>query len=210
MIRSVQPEFLPPDPYAEATPPAQPASRPVFLPPSATHPAPAEAQNNRAVVSLIFGSGSLGLLVFSAGVLFFLTLPASIVAWILGNRAKRLGTAPDQANVAVIIADDRDDHGDVGLVARALHALGAGAEDPAGDRRRQGDEEEQPGAEGQQAEAARPEDERPDGLVVLGLLRGRRERGVRRQEDRGARPAGAPAASPNADRAAGTRAAPRA
>ena len=104
MIRTVQPEFLPPDPYAEAPPPAQPASRPVFLPPNATHPAPAEAQNNRAVVSLIFGSGSLGLLVFSAGVLFFLTLPASIVAWILGNRAKRLGTAPDQANVAVIIA----------------------------------------------------------------------------------------------------------
>ena len=29
------------------------------------------------------------------GVLFFLTLPGSVVAWILGNRAKRLGTARD-------------------------------------------------------------------------------------------------------------------
>ena len=94
MIRSVQPEFLPPDPHAEAPPPAQPASRPVFLPPNATQPAPAEAQNNRAVASLIFGSGSLGLLFFSAGVLFFLTLPASIVAWILGNRAKRRAARP--------------------------------------------------------------------------------------------------------------------
>ena len=36
--------------------------------------------------------------------LFFLTVPASIVAWVLGNRAKRLGSARDQANVAVIIA----------------------------------------------------------------------------------------------------------
>jgi hypothetical protein len=100
----VQPEFLPPDPYAEAPPAAQPGSRPVFLPPNATLPASAQAQNNRAVAALIFGSGSLGLLVFSAGLLFFLTLPASIAGWILGNRGKRLGTGRDQANVAVIIA----------------------------------------------------------------------------------------------------------
>ena len=33
--RAVQPEFLPPDPYAEAPPAPQPASRPVFLPPDA-------------------------------------------------------------------------------------------------------------------------------------------------------------------------------
>jgi hypothetical protein len=100
----VQPEFLPPDPHAQA-PPAPPlAARPAFLPPNATHPAPAQAQNNRAVASLIFGSGSLGLLFFSAGLLFFLTLPGSIAAWILGSRAKRLGTERDQANVAVIIA----------------------------------------------------------------------------------------------------------
>ena len=65
---------------------------------------PQQAQNNRAVASLIFGSGSLGLLFFSAGLLFFLTLPASIVGWILGNRAKRRAPRRDQANVAVIIA----------------------------------------------------------------------------------------------------------
>jgi hypothetical protein len=100
----VQPEFLPPDPHAPAPPAPQPASRPAFLPPSAARPAAGQTQNNRAVASLIFGSGSLGLLFFSAGVLFFLTVPGSIVAWVLGNRAKRADTARDQANVAVIIA----------------------------------------------------------------------------------------------------------
>jgi hypothetical protein len=100
----VQPEFLPPDPQAPAPPAPQSAGRPVFLPPNATHPASPQAQNNRATASLIVGSGSLGLLFFSAGLLFFLTLPGSVVAWILGNRAKRLATGRDQANVAVIIA----------------------------------------------------------------------------------------------------------
>jgi hypothetical protein len=100
----VQPEFLPPDPYAEAPPAAQPVSRPVFLPPNATLPASAQAQNNRAVAALIFSAGSLGLLVFSAGLLFSLTIPGSIAGWIIGNRAKRLETGRDQANVAVIIA----------------------------------------------------------------------------------------------------------
>jgi hypothetical protein len=101
---AVQPQFLPPDPHAEAPPTPQPTSRPVFLPPSATGAAPAEAQNNKAVWALIFGSGSLGLLVFSAGLLFFLTLPASIAGWVLGSRAKRASNGRDQANVAVIIA----------------------------------------------------------------------------------------------------------
>ena len=64
----------------------------------------AQPQNTKAVWALIFGSGSLGLLVFSAGLLFFLTLPGSIAGWILGNRAKRAETGRDQANVAVIIA----------------------------------------------------------------------------------------------------------
>jgi hypothetical protein len=104
IISAVQPEFLPPDPHAPAPPAPQPASRPTFLPPRSAPPAPGQAQNNRAVASLIVGSGSLGLLFFSAGVLFFLTLPASIVAWVLANRAKRVDTARDQANVAVIIA----------------------------------------------------------------------------------------------------------
>jgi hypothetical protein len=104
MMTAVQPEFLPPDPHAEAPPAPQPASRPVFLPPNATLPPASQGQNNKAVVALIFGSGSLGLLAFSAGLLFFLTLPASIVGWVLGARAKRLQSGRDQANVAVIIA----------------------------------------------------------------------------------------------------------
>jgi hypothetical protein len=100
----VQPEFLPPDPYAEAPPAPRPATPPNFLPPDAAVAASAQAQNNKAVWALIFGSGSLGLLVFSAGLLFFLTLPASIVGWVLGSRAKRASNGRDQANVAVIIA----------------------------------------------------------------------------------------------------------
>jgi hypothetical protein len=101
---AVQSEFLPPDPYADAPPAPQPASRPVFLPPDGAGAAAAQPQNTKAVWALIFGSGSLGLLVFSAGLLFFLTLPASIVGWVLGSRAKRASNGRDQANVAVIIA----------------------------------------------------------------------------------------------------------
>ena len=101
---AVQSEFLPPDPHAEAPPAPQPASRPVFLPPDGAGAATAQPQNTKAVWALIFGSGSLGLLVFSAGLLFFLTLPASIVGWVLGSRAKRSSNGGDQANVAVIIA----------------------------------------------------------------------------------------------------------
>jgi hypothetical protein len=98
---AVQSEFLPPDPYAEAP---QPAGRPVFLPPDAAGAGTSQPQSNKAVWALIFGSGSLGLLVFSAGLLFFLTVPGSIVGWVLGNRAKRASTGRDQADVAVIIA----------------------------------------------------------------------------------------------------------
>jgi len=101
---AVPSEFLPPDPYADAPAARQPASRPAFLPPDGSGAAGAQSQNTRAVWALIFGSGSLGLLVFSAGLLFCLTLPASIVGWVLGNRAKRGSNGRDQANVAVIIA----------------------------------------------------------------------------------------------------------
>ena len=103
-MRAVQSEFLPPDPYADAPPAPQPGSRPVFLPPNAAGAATAQPQSNKAVWALIFGSGSLGLLVFSAGLLFFLTVPGSIVGWVLGSRVKRASDGRDQANVAVIIA----------------------------------------------------------------------------------------------------------
>ncbi len=99
---AVPSEFLPPDPYAEAPPAPQPASRPTFLPPAGA--GTAQTQDRKALWALIFGSGSLGLLVFSAGLLFVLTLPGSIVGWVLGSRAKRASDGRDQANVAVIIA----------------------------------------------------------------------------------------------------------
>jgi hypothetical protein len=101
---AVQPEFLPPDPYAEAPPVPRPGSRPLFLPPDAAGASTGQPRNTKAVWALIFGSSSLGLLVFSAGLLFFLTLPGSIVGWVLGSRARRDSSGHDQANVAVIIS----------------------------------------------------------------------------------------------------------
>ena len=89
-------------------------------------------------------------------------------------------------------ADDGDDDRDVGLVAAVGRALGPAAEDPAGDRGGKGQEEEQAGAEDEQAEATRAEDQRPDGLGVLGLrARPRRPRPAagRRRATRAAAPA---------------------
>jgi hypothetical protein len=103
-MAAVQPEFLPPDPYAETPPAPRAGSGPIFLPPDAAGAAGAQPRNTKAVWALIFGSSSLGLLVFSAGLLFFLTLPGSIVGWVLGSRAKRASNSHDQANVAVIIS----------------------------------------------------------------------------------------------------------
>jgi hypothetical protein len=101
-------EFLPPDPYADAPgvhrPGAQrPTPQPAFVPPNAQLPAPAKGQNNRSVAALALGSAGLGVLFFSAGALFLLTLPASIAGWILGQQAKRRDAGREQANVAVII-----------------------------------------------------------------------------------------------------------
>ena len=101
---AVQSEFLPPDPYAEAPPRRSPPRAPSSCRPTRAARRAAKPQNNKAVWALIFGSGSLGLLVFSAGLLFFLTLPASIAGWVLGSRAKRAPNGGEQANVAVIIA----------------------------------------------------------------------------------------------------------
>jgi hypothetical protein len=103
-MAAVPPDFLPPDPNAEQAPAPQPAARPVFLPPNAPIPPPAgKRQNGRATAALGFGAGGLGLLFFSAGTLFFLTLPASIAGWVLGQQAKRRELGRDQANLAVII-----------------------------------------------------------------------------------------------------------
>jgi hypothetical protein len=78
-------DFLPPDPHAE-TPQPTPGGG-----------------SNRAVIALAAGVAALGLLAFTGGMLFFVTLPASIAGWVLGNQAKQAGTRVDQANVAVIM-----------------------------------------------------------------------------------------------------------
>jgi len=91
-------DFLPPDPYADAPQSGPPG----FVPPNAP-PTPARRDSNRAVVALGTGAASLGLLVFTAGMLFVVTLPASIVGWVLGKRAKQADPTSEQANVAVIM-----------------------------------------------------------------------------------------------------------
>jgi uncharacterized membrane protein len=111
-------DFLPPDPYADAP---QDAGRVVFVPPTPSPTAPPsrpapKPESNRAVAALAAGAAALGLLVFTAGVLFFVTLPASIAGWVLGNQAKQAGVHTDQANVAVII-------GIVGTVSGVVAAV---------------------------------------------------------------------------------------
>ena len=94
-------DFLPPDPHANAP---HDADRPVFVPPDAPVDGPKHTgDSKRAVAALATGAAGLGLLAFSAGMLFVVTLPASIVGWVLGNRAKQADADSDQANVAVII-----------------------------------------------------------------------------------------------------------
>jgi hypothetical protein len=113
----VAPEFLPPDPYAETQPAPQPAAHPHFLPPNTPlPPVSGQRQNGRATAALALGAGGLGLLFFSAGMLFFLTIPASLAGWILGTQAKRRELGRDQANVAVVI-------GIVGVVLGVIAAV---------------------------------------------------------------------------------------
>ena len=109
-------DFLPPDPYADLPGTHRPGGPPVFAPPDAARPAAAKGHNNRAVVALALGSAGLGVLFFTAGALFVLTLPASIVGWVLGNKAKQVGARADQANVAVIM-------GVVGTIAGVIATI---------------------------------------------------------------------------------------
>lgn len=102
-------DFLPPDPYADA-------QQEGFAPPGAPGPRAPEPHGDRAVVALAAGAAALGLLAFTAGMLFFVTLPASIVGWVLGNKAKQVGARPDQANVAVIM-------GIVGTIAGVIATI---------------------------------------------------------------------------------------
>jgi hypothetical protein len=76
-------DFLPPDPYAEGPTPKR--------------------EGKPAVLALAAGAAALGLLALTTGALFFVTVPASIAAWVLGRRAKRMQGGSDQGNVAVIM-----------------------------------------------------------------------------------------------------------
>jgi hypothetical protein len=118
-MRAVPPDFLPPDAHADHDPAPQPAARPVFLPPNANSTAPAaseQPQNGRATAALAFGAGGLGLLFFSAGSLFLLTIPASVAGWVLGNKASRREAGNDQAKLAVTI-------GIIGVVLGVIAAI---------------------------------------------------------------------------------------
>jgi hypothetical protein len=107
-------DFLPPDPYADAPPDS---GHPVFVPPNAAPRGdPPERERNRAVGALAAGAAALGLLAFTAGMLFFVTLPASIAGWVLGSQARQAGVHTEQATVAVII-------GIVGTVFGAIAAV---------------------------------------------------------------------------------------
>lgn len=54
-------------------------------------------------MALALGAGALAVLVFTVGGLFFLTLPFSIAAWILGARLKEHVPQHPHAGVAVLL-----------------------------------------------------------------------------------------------------------
>lgn len=89
------------------TPPGRAAEWSGFAPPTAPGGAvvrpTGEAKAGQATSALALGAGALGLLAFTAGMLFFLTLPASVAGWVMGSKAKAETSGRDQANVAVII-----------------------------------------------------------------------------------------------------------
>jgi hypothetical protein len=91
MIRAVAHDFLPPDPYAD--PARAPRPEPPRDPGSSEPP----------IAALALGSAGLALLVLTTGSLFFLALPLSVAALVLGVRARRATPPPPRADVAVII-----------------------------------------------------------------------------------------------------------
>ena len=101
--------FLPPDAHAhaDAVPPPPAAAGAAFPPPAA---------GGGAKAGLAFGSAGLGLLAFTAGLGFPLTLPCSIAAWALGVRARRRGAGHDQTRLAILL-------GVIGVVLGVLSAI---------------------------------------------------------------------------------------
>jgi hypothetical protein len=80
------PRFDTPVEQQPPEPPAPPPSGPTFVRPSP--PAPGE-RNAAAVWAMALGITGLALLVLSLGTLFILTLPLSIAAWALAQKARR-------------------------------------------------------------------------------------------------------------------------
>ena len=81
------PEWVPAEP-----PPAQ-TFKPTTAeaegaPPVGPKPAPSDAKNTRATVALWLGIAGILLVLLTLGTAFFLYLPASAAAWVLGLRAK--------------------------------------------------------------------------------------------------------------------------
>jgi hypothetical protein len=91
----VAPEFLPPDPYADAPETAGAAPEPR---------APQEGADRRVKQSLALGAASLAALALTNGILCVVALPASIAAVVLGRESRRAEPRPRYADAALIVA----------------------------------------------------------------------------------------------------------
>lgn len=97
-------DFLPPDPHAPGPPPPRPpAARSTFAPPQGEPARSPRKRDDRAFVGLALGSGALAVLFLTVGGLYFLTLPFSVAAWVLGARTKRLTPEHPQAQVTLLL-----------------------------------------------------------------------------------------------------------
>jgi hypothetical protein len=98
----VSQEWLPPDPQAPQHPaPLPPAANPSFAPPTAAYGRASGRQGEKATAAIGLGAAGLGLLAFTAGALFFLTVPLSVAGWLLGRQASARGSA--QGRTAIVL-----------------------------------------------------------------------------------------------------------
>lgn len=81
-VQQPPPPGQPPAPYGW---PQQPQ-------PGWYQPAPARPSNGSAVAALVLGIAGILITFFFAGFLFFVSLPCSIAAWVLGVKGKKLAT----------------------------------------------------------------------------------------------------------------------
>jgi len=75
------------------------AGRELPLPPPVARPLPPRSGSG-AVTSLVLGITAIGLLAFSFGLLFLITLPMSVTAWTMGRSARRC-TLDDRRQMAL-------------------------------------------------------------------------------------------------------------